>query len=127
MLYKYRSLDNFQFILDILVNQRLYATSFDEMNDPMEGHYTHSNNMTPEIIGDFDRYYKEIKICSLSKEKNEPLMWAHYADGARGIVIGVELEKSTDFREVKYDGPSFLLANKASSKERAKNVLRYKK
>ena len=37
ILYKYRSLDNWKFVLDIFLNKRLYAASFYDMNDPMEG------------------------------------------------------------------------------------------
>ena len=37
VLYKYRSLANWKFVLDILVNGRLYAAPFSELNDPMEG------------------------------------------------------------------------------------------
>ena len=37
--YKFRSLDNIRHFLDILVNNRLYAARYDELNDPMEGAY----------------------------------------------------------------------------------------
>lgn len=36
--YKYRSL-NYKFITDILVNQRLYITTYDRLNNPMEGRF----------------------------------------------------------------------------------------
>jgi len=126
MLYKYRSLDNFKFVLDILVNQRFFATTYEDMNDPMEGAYTYDQNMPQEAIEAFKKHYKDIKFCSLSKIPDNPLMWAHYSNGARGIVIGVELKNGSDSRQVKYDGPSHLLANKETTKERAKRVLCYK-
>ena len=37
--YKFRSLNNIRYFLDILVNNRLYAARYDELNDPMEGAY----------------------------------------------------------------------------------------
>ncbi len=36
ILYKYRSLKNFQFIADTLVNNRFYAATFSELNDPID-------------------------------------------------------------------------------------------
>ena len=37
ILYKYRSLTNFERILDITLNQRLYCSTYDKLNDPFEG------------------------------------------------------------------------------------------
>lgn len=37
--YKFRSLQNLRFFLDIIINERLYAAKYDELNDPMEGAY----------------------------------------------------------------------------------------
>ena len=39
LLFKYRSLENWRWLLDILVNNRLYAAPFKDLNDPMEGRY----------------------------------------------------------------------------------------
>lgn len=43
ILYKYRTIDNLEFFLDTLLNNRLYAASFKDMNDPMEGVYVYRN------------------------------------------------------------------------------------
>ena len=37
---KYRSLDGWKFIFDILLHKRLYAARYKDLNDPMEGYYT---------------------------------------------------------------------------------------
>lgn len=104
ILYKYRDLKNFRFFVDILVNQRLYACSYREMNDPMEGEYLYYN-------GELDKEMQEaiygrknqIKICSLSRDADIPLMWAHYSDGGRGIVVEVEIDDlNTDARAINY-------------------------
>jgi hypothetical protein len=124
--YKYRTLDNFKYVVDIFVNQRLYATTIEDMNDPMEGTYTFNDDIPQDAISALEDYQKKIKFCSVSKNENSPLMWAHYANGARGIIIGVELSSKVDCREVKYRGPSHLLSNKATDLERAKRVLCYK-
>jgi hypothetical protein len=137
ILYKYRTLDDFKFVLDILVNQRLYATTYDEMNDPMEGVYTHDNGVPQESLKALEDNYKKIKFCSLSSNSDNPLMWVHYSKGARGIAIAVELKEKTDCREVNYKGPSHILQphslevelSKRSfgfDIERAKRVLCYK-
>lgn len=128
MLYKYRSLalENFKYNLDILVNQRLYATTYDNMNDPMEGKYTSVQDLSSEIISAFENHHKNIKFSSLSKVKDNPLMWAHYANGARGIVIGLELKNGAERHDVKYNGLYHLLENKDITKEKAKSVLCYK-
>ncbi len=36
-LYKFKSLANFEYVADIIINKRLYAADFTELNDPMEG------------------------------------------------------------------------------------------
>ena len=47
----------------------------------------------------------EVRFCSLSKLRDDPLMWAHYADGARGCVFEVELSEKCRFEDVSYRGP----------------------
>lgn len=37
MLYKYKSVDNLEYLLDIIQNQRLYLADIEELNDPLEG------------------------------------------------------------------------------------------
>ena len=45
LLYKYRSLDNWKFLLDILINKRLHAARFQDLNDPMEGRYYYEDEV----------------------------------------------------------------------------------
>ena len=126
MLYKFRSLDSLQFVLDIIVNQRLYAATLDTMNDPMEGVYTHEANIPEEAIIALEEHKKSLKFSSLSKYDSNPLMWAHYANGCRGVAIGLEFKDGVDFRDVIYGAQSQLSVNKPSTLERAKQVLSYK-
>ena len=37
--YKYRSLENLDRFLDIIVNNRLYGAVYNTLNDPMEGKF----------------------------------------------------------------------------------------
>ena len=110
MLYKYRSLKNFKYFVDIILNNRLHAASYFDLNDPMEGHYLYSpDGLTKELIRKIKGKKDQLRICSLSRTKENALMWAHYADGHRGVVIGVEVDRDRyDLCPVLYVGPSFV-------------------
>lgn len=95
LLYKYRSLKEWNFVLDILAHKRLYAASFLDLNDPMEGYYRYATDVRTSTA--YERYDREIRaakaewrICSLSEEPRSTLMWSYYAGGHKGLVIGVE-------------------------------------
>lgn len=93
MFYKYRSLDNLDRFLSIIIDKKLYGALYSEMNDPMEGHFTCSGN------GLFKEKIVEAKnmtyICSLSSSGNIGLMWTHYANENRGCCIEVEVTSKT--------------------------------
>ncbi|MCG7865451.1 MAG: DUF2971 domain-containing protein [Candidatus Thiodiazotropha taylori] len=130
MLYKYRSLVDFKFLSDIFINQRLYAASYFTLNDPMEGHYRYyDGRLTNELIRKIkDEKERKLKICSLSRDPNNELMWAHYANGHRGLVVGVEIDKSKyDLRPIEYDGPSDVrMAHQNGYRETAIRILSHK-
>jgi hypothetical protein len=94
-LYKYRGLSNLQFALDILVNGRMHAAQFQNLNDPMEGSYL----FEPGSIS--DGYVKQLydqktqwRILSLSATSNNMLMWSYYAEAHSGFAIGVQIADS---------------------------------
>lgn len=104
-LYKFRSLENFEFTADILLNNRLYASDFRNLNDPMEGIFMSNpkkkkkHNLIDKIISKKEK----LKICSLSKWMTNPILWAHYADGFRGICIEIEADRSKlDIEKIDY-------------------------
>jgi len=107
-LYKYRPLDNWKFILDILINNRLHASPFHSLNDPMEGRYFYYDRSVSE---GFRRAIYEGKvqynICSLSLTKQNTLLWSYYAGGHKGVAFGVRvLQKRnlrSETRNVTYD------------------------
>lgn len=100
--YKYRSLSNLRFFLDILIYKRLYMASYSELNDPMEGAFVitgdHRNidNSWLEILRSEKN---DLRICSLSRSFNNILMWAHYADSNNGCCIECEVVSSPDIVE----------------------------
>lgn len=100
--YKYRSLENFEFFVDILVNNRLYAASYKDMNDTMEGVY-YAYGLEQEIKNKIHDKKLGLKICSLSKSNNNPLMWAHYANGSQGVAFGLKINKDKyEVTDIKY-------------------------
>lgn len=93
ILYKYRSLDNFKNFVDIILNNRLYAAKYDDLNDPMEGHYLYKNGFLDQDLK--EKIYnnkQELRLCSLSKTHSNFLMWSHYSDGHKGVAIGVRID-----------------------------------
>lgn len=96
ILYKYRSLDPWEHLLDILINEKLYAAKFAELNDPMEGMFTYSDTQVSEgFIKELVEQKAQLGICSLSSKWNNTVMWSYYASGHKGIVLGVEVDEDS--------------------------------
>src|SRR3990170_4726227 len=107
--YKYRSLDNWKFVIDIIVNSRLHAAPFQSLNDPMEGRYYYFGDT---VTQGFKKAIYESKmrrnICSLSQERASTLLWSYYAAGHTGVAFGVQVPNASDkhkveVRHVRYD------------------------
>jgi hypothetical protein len=127
ILYKYRSLENFKHFIDTILNNRLHATSYKDLNDPMEGMYQYWTAEFGQTLRDKLREEKgKFKICSLSRVNNDELMWSHYADGQKGIAIGVKIDISKySVETVKYEGLPFIQSQDFSN-QTAKEILCYK-
>ncbi|WP_198411280.1 hypothetical protein [Marinimicrobium alkaliphilum] len=109
MLYKYRGIKDFRFFTDIILKSRLYAAPYFDLNDPMEGKYLYSQS-GGSLDEDMRRLLKgekeKLRICALSRDPNNELMWSHYSEGHRGVVIGVEINPGEyEVRPIEYDGP----------------------
>lgn len=106
MFYKYRSLSQDGFIkcIDIIIKKRLYASCYIDLNDPLKGFYLYPEGKLSEKMQFLLQKKKDaIRIVSLSKRNDSTLMWSHYADGHKGIVIGVEIDENKfDVRLVTY-------------------------
>ena len=120
LLYKFRTLQNIEFTLDIILNERLHCSSYDQLNDPFEGLFhtvIHSYNFPPghplffntnevmevKEVKDLPIELEDYKICSLSKNLNDVRLWSHYADGHKGIAIEIDFfEIESDVHEVNY-------------------------
>ena len=92
--YKFRSLENFEYTADILLNSKLYASDFRKLNDPMEGSFKLLPNVDKKLSEAIIEAKLDLKICSLTSDMSNPLMWAHYANNFKGICIEIEIENS---------------------------------
>jgi len=119
-LYKFRSLKNLQYVLDILLLERLHCAPYNKLNDPCEGWFIssqyiglyykshfHGFSSTPQktkkTVEDLYCNDSILKICSLSKTLSDIQLWSYYADGHQGVAIEIDfsgIEK--DVTEVKY-------------------------
>ena len=91
--YKYIPLRDLRRFVEILINERLYAARFTELNDPMEGMFMVDFEHR-DLIDLLKREKYNVRICSLTTEKNNALMWSHYADGHRGCCIELSLKSN---------------------------------
>ncbi|MBN1806683.1 MAG: DUF2971 domain-containing protein [Sedimentisphaerales bacterium] len=90
--YKFRSCNKFDYLLDTIMNRRVYCSSFRLLNDPMEGMcipYLHGPNAKLKYI-EFKKQRDKCRICSFSGTYRHPLLWAHYAEGFAGIAIEID-------------------------------------
>lgn len=100
--YKYRSLSNLRYFLDILINKRLYLASYSELNDPMEGAFVitgDKRDIDNNWLNILRSEKNDLRICSLSRNYDNILMWAHYADSNNGCCIECEVTSSPDLVE----------------------------
>jgi hypothetical protein len=112
LLYKYRSLKNFEFVLDIILNERLYCAPYHQLNDPFEGLFRSVSN-AQEIAFQYHGLGSRLsnptthhhtiedcverdahKICSLSSSLNDVRLWAYYANGHKGIAFEIEVPEN---------------------------------
>jgi hypothetical protein len=104
MLYKYRGLSNLKLALDILVNRRLYAADTSNLNDPMEGMFVHTAG--PLAMHEIQEIWggaRDLRVSALSRTPGSTVMWAHYAEAHRGIVVGLDIvDTNADVVEVDY-------------------------
>ena len=84
--FKYRSLDNLERFLQIIMNRELYGALYKELNDPMEGYFSYNPTINPEIRRRIYHDRANTYICSASRKHNIDIMWSHYADEHRAWV-----------------------------------------
>lgn len=140
LLYKYRSLYQIEYLLDILINERLYCADYLHLNDPFEGqfllrrHYAGggiggnnyaggvvtSNRSIEDILGESAKK----KICSLSSSCRDVRLWSLYADSHRGVAIEIDfggVEKS--LTKVDYQENLLVLTDSTLARSKPEEIL----
>lgn len=93
--YKYRSLQNLRFFIDIILNERLWAAKYTDLYDPMEGVYL--TDTDHQYLIDLLKSEKDkTRICSLSKSFTDNRLWAYYGDSHQGCCIEVSLKNQSE-------------------------------
>ncbi|GAB3275533.1 hypothetical protein GCM10027297_10530 [Parahaliea aestuarii] len=91
----------------------------------MEGLYTYDEgSINLEMVKKIKGEKTKLRICSLSRRSDSTLMWSHYADGHKGVAIGLVVNETYEIRPVRYEGLSYVQnATNYGSHETAKNIL----
>ena len=104
--YKYRGLESFERDVETLMENRIYASTFDKLNDPFEGIFDDQistmisfiekvfeadGNDVREKLKVITEYKSRLGVYSLSKSFENELLWAHYSDSHKGFCIEYEL------------------------------------
>lgn len=152
-LFKFRSFENIEFTLDIIMNERLYCAHHKDLNDPFEGLFSTIEwkgggivrsivqPIVRPIVSDLQGNYpqtvfktldelpslgNDTRICSLSSSMADVRMWSLYASGHTGCVIEVDLEPENEIVSVKYEKGLQHFKDKLSVDTKAIDVLSFK-
>lgn len=106
MYYKYFNVNGrkVQRIIEIFNSNMIFAAQYKNLNDPMEGYFLNNGSLNRDEINIIKYNKQQIRICSFTKEDTSKLMWAHYANGFKGIVIGFDIEQGYNIEKIKYSG-----------------------
>ena len=107
--------DGFLHALDMVVNQRIYLSTYDAMKDPDEGWWSvveHKNHaIRPDenhiniVAKKLRNIVDSVRYTSFTTGAICPLLWAHYAGGFSGIALEYDLDETVyDIRKIDYKG-----------------------
>lgn len=112
MAYLYKFKGSAQYNIDALLNNQLWISSLNKMNDPMDmGFYIDEEKVKNEKYSDEDiiRFQKEfntgVYLMSFSTIVANMRLWNYYTDGFSGFVIGykkTEIQKALDDLKCNY-------------------------
>lgn len=133
IVYKYKSLGDSKctleqekqigFLKDIYENNRLYASDFNILDDPMEGIFKSYSGEESEIVQKIKDGKSSIYICSLSPTYRCMLMWSFYANCHKGCCVEVEISDDL-IQNVIYDNnPIRIDSPNISEEEKVKQIL----
>lgn len=110
-------MSQFDFVVDILRHHRFHASSFENLNDPMEGIYSEQlsagpnqqkNKKTKSLkrlvkVITSGKNPKGLRVCSFSNKYEKLLLWAHYAEQFKGVCFEVEILNTNSFEILNID------------------------
>jgi len=114
-LYKFKTIENLHFVIDIVFNKRLFCCKSELLNDIREadvrvGRDQGREKETIDFGDEVARQLRNLRVCSFSKTFNNHLLWAHYAGGYTGVAIEVDLDES-EITYVTYDDDYIFLSD----------------
>jgi hypothetical protein len=94
-LYKYKSLGEFAYVADIIMNKRFYMTPYGEFNDAVEGKYRTGPHYRRPLVEykcksngrEVEERLKRLRVCCFCRRRDNPILWAHCADAFKGVCI----------------------------------------
>ena len=102
--------------IDILMNRRLYASKYLDLNDPMEGFFLYDQNVPRNVVTKLRDERATTLICSLSKTPFNGLMWSMYGDEHKGCCIKLRVTSPNwEEVEVNYNGIKTVVTNHNAS------------
>jgi hypothetical protein len=108
LLYKYRSFERFERLLDILINERLYCPEYKDLNDPFEGVFY--SLIKPNALGRASGTFKNLsvqqtvdnltfpeerRVASLSATASDVRMWSLYGGDHKGVAVELDVPEHT--------------------------------
>jgi hypothetical protein len=83
-----------KYALDVIANQRIKVSRFDDLNDPFELHALDlSDKQKREEFKVFKHHVAEsIGLLCFSRSWKSPLLWSHYANRHRGMALEFEVQ-----------------------------------
>ena len=89
-MFWYRSRENFAKHIDDYLQGKIHFSSWQNVNDPMEGYFTYfpQHDEIGELIMEKNKY----KICCFSRNYSNYLLWSHYAKDHKGVCLEYEFD-----------------------------------
>lgn len=96
ILYKYVS---FSSAVKIIKGESIGFTCLEDLNDPFEGTnfgFSSFGDVKPQSATRVfkDNFSRRYALLSLTRNPLNPLMWSHYGDSHKGVVIGIDIESA---------------------------------
>jgi hypothetical protein len=114
ILYKYKSLEKFDEVSDLLLTKRLYCPTPSQLNDPLEGVLGIDINEDLRGLDDklskafeywmaHDQRLNKYRVCSFSEDPASMLMWSYYGAGHSGMCLELDVtEYKNNIHKISY-------------------------